>query len=112
MRQKDIAHSICLPKVILIMICEYDNDAWDMLQKVCKDIQILIQIPRFINIYNMPSVKLRVDYINRVPSRTCLYCKLFPNFIIFIRNHKIGLRWPVHGCYLCYNNISGILKDV
>jgi hypothetical protein len=108
-----------IPEVLLTLICEYDNDVWDMLQRVCQDIRILIRIPLLKNIstrhiweirpmvalslYGMTSVQLRVNYINLIPSRTCKYCKSFPSFLVFIRASMVGLEWPGNGCDRCCN---------
>jgi hypothetical protein len=119
-RQNEIANVMAygtLPTTLLILICEYDNDAWDMLQRVCQDIQILRIIPLMLNIstqsiwdirpilprplYEMTSVKLRVNYINMIPSRICVYCGLFPAFRVLTRASNFGLDWPVSGCSWC-----------
>jgi hypothetical protein len=129
-RRKEIANGmacVILPNVLLALICEYDNNAWDILQRVCQDIRILRRIPTLLDTsariiwvarpmvprpsYSMTSVGLRVNYINLMPSRTCMYCKSFPSFRVFIRNSMVGLSWPGHGCNWCHTDLGGITMN-
>jgi hypothetical protein len=129
-RQKEITNGmacVILPNALLALICEYDNNAWDILQRVCQDIRILKRIPTLANIsalsiwearpmvprpsYAMTSVGLRVNYINLMPSRTCMYCGSFPRFLVFIRNYMVGLSWPSHGCNWCHTDLGGITMN-
>jgi hypothetical protein len=119
-RQNMIAGAVtCLPRVLLLLVLDYDSEG-ELLQKVCSNIRILQQIQTFSNIrtrplyaprplYAMTPVKLRVNYINMIPTRTCKYCLIFPNFLVFINNAMVGLSWPANGCDTCnryYGDLS------
>jgi hypothetical protein len=105
-----------LPTALLKLIYEYNDETRILMQSICYDIKFLLKMPSrdistrsiWENIpvlprqsYIMTPVKLRINYINMIPSRTCLYCYTFPSFTAYLQNYNVGFGWGHIGCNWC-----------